>query len=506
MSESCISGIDARLVGDPVDTLTGAVVDRILDFRLTGPIELRWYRHYDSSQCDRSFSVGRGCAHEYDRTLSADAEGYLYEAPVGRGFRFPPLRRDGDECKLHGFTIQRVTGALYRIIGHAQPIMEFAFPYGAARARLRRLIDGSSQVQFQYDDAHCLVVIVDSVGRRIVADEDEHGRLIRLAVAATDEQTEYLLIAYRYDASGNLIATRNTSGSGHTFRYDELNRMTLRRGRKGFQFYFKYDQYGRCIRAMGDDRLYGVALEYAVPGRLTRVTKPDLGRWTYKFTEKGQLEEIVDPIEARHRFIRDLEGRLILEVDPNGNTVKYVYDAAGAPVAKIDLFGYRVPLPENPNAPDRRGNRVAANAAEYQYGRLLDISQIVPPDPAMVYASPTLREVRQLFFTGSRPDPTCAIAVKPLSVRWWPEPARGWRFSDFGKLIAQHDDFGRMRRWRYDEFGNEVEHIDFDNGRWLYDYGSWHLLKGITDPSGNTARLCTRRPEKSPHSKTRSAL
>ena len=83
MRPSCLSS-DPRLVGDPVDTLTGAVTDRMLDFRLTGPIELRWYRHYDSTQSHRSFSIGNGSAHEYDRCLSIVADGLLYEEPVGK--------------------------------------------------------------------------------------------------------------------------------------------------------------------------------------------------------------------------------------------------------------------------------------------------------------------------------------------------------------------------------------------------------------------------------------
>ncbi len=79
MAGDCCPGRgEPSLVGDPVDTLTGAVVDRQLDFRLTGPIELRWTRHYDSSQCHRTFSAGRGWAHEFDRSLSLDAEGILY--------------------------------------------------------------------------------------------------------------------------------------------------------------------------------------------------------------------------------------------------------------------------------------------------------------------------------------------------------------------------------------------------------------------------------------------
>lgn len=292
----CSAGSDPKLVGDPVDTLTGAVIDTMLDFRLTGPIELRWFRHYDSSQSHRCFSLGNGCAHDYDRSLSFNSEGLLYEEPVGRALQFPSLASDGEECALHGFTFRRVSSVCYRMSRHAQPAMEFVFASSTKRARLTRILQGPSEVRFCYDGTQKLVYIDDSVGRRITANADETGCLVRLAVEATSTKPGYLLIAYHYDEHGNLIATENDKDHGYAFAYDEANRMVLRRGRKGFQFYYKYDAKGRCIRAMGDDRLYGVALEYKVPGRFTKVTRSDRGVWNYKFTQRGELEEIIDPL------------------------------------------------------------------------------------------------------------------------------------------------------------------------------------------------------------------
>ena len=57
-----------------------------------------------------------------------------------------------------------------------------------------------------------------------------------------------------------------------------------------------------------------------------------------------------------------------------------LYDTPGAAIAKITPFGHRVTLPEDPNAPDPRVHRVAANPAEYEYGRLLRIDRIRLPD------------------------------------------------------------------------------------------------------------------------------
>lgn len=484
---------DPRFVGDPVDTLTGAVVDRMLEFRLTGHIELRWNRHYDSSLSHRQFSVGTGCAHEYDRSLSLDAEGVSYEEPVGRSHRFPLLNRDGEGCAAHGLYLRRVSATTYRLSRHAEPTMEFVFPRNARGARLTRLLQGSSEVRFWYDDAQKLVRIDDSAGRFITANEDEARRLVRLAVEPTSTKPGFLLVEYRYDQRGNLIATKNDQGHGYAFTYDDANRMVLRRGRKGFQFYFKYDAQGRCIHAMGDDAIYGVALDYKVLGRVTKVTRPDGGVWIYTFTARGELQEVVDPLGGVQKFVRDSSGRQILEIDPNGNASTFLYDPAGEAVAKVDSMGRRISLPEDPNAPDPFMHRVAANSAEYEYGRLLTVDDIELPDETQTENLPLSRDVRLLISTRSNQTQSPAsgqeFEVPPLRVNWWPDPKSGRIFNDFGKLVQQRDEFRRLRHWTYDPSGNVSTFTDFDGRSWSYDNGSWHLLRGVVDPLGAEGRF-----------------
>ncbi len=412
------------------------------------------------------------------------------QEPVRRELRFPPLHDDGEDCALHGLTLRRVSAVHYLLVAHAQPAMEFVFRPPDRRARLTRLLQGSFEVQFRYNAAQRLIGVDDSAGRRLAADEDDAGRLVRLAVAATSTTPGYLLVAYHYDERGHLVRTENAEGHGHSYAYDDADRLVLRRGRKGFQFYFKYDAQGRCIRSMGDDRLYGVALDYAVPGRVTKVTRPDLGVWTYRFTARGELSEIHDPLGGVEKFVRDPAGRQALQIDPNGNASEFVYDAAGASIARIDPLGHRIPLPEDPNAPGPLAHRVAANAAEYEYGRLLDVRSIALPDQARVRELPWSLDARSLVFTRSEANPAPERTFEvPPGILWWPEPKSGWIFNDLSRLVQQRDEFGRLRHWSYDESGNVAERIDFDGGRWRYDYPGWHFLRGLTNPLGHEVRF-----------------
>jgi RHS repeat-associated protein len=490
---SCSSALDHRLVGDPVDTLTGAVFDRTLDFRLTGPLELWWYRHYDGSQNQKRLALGWGHTHGFDRVLRFNGEGITYVAPVGLEYDFPRLEHDGDEIARHGFLLRRLSARLYQLVQHGEPAVEFELRQPEKPARLRRLFKGRRQILFEYDAAARLERIIDSTGRNILVVEEADGRLISLTLADTKDEPGRLLVAYQYDQRGNLIATETGSGHGYAFTYDDTNRMLTRRGRKGHKSRFEYDGLGRCIKTTADDDLYGVTLAYKVPRRLTKIKRTDQGEWTYHFDPAGNLAMIVDPLGGVQKFVHDETGRLVLELDPNGNPTRYVYDATGALVAKVNPLGHRIPEPKDQNAPNPFGHRVAANPAEYEYGRLVDIRKITLPSQEQARGLPWSWEPRSLISARPRPEQNPGVAsafdVRPLGFLWWPEPKDGRIFNDLGQLVQQRDLFGRLRQWFYDACGNAADYIDFDQAKWSFDYGAWSLLRGITNPLGAEVRF-----------------
>jgi RHS repeat-associated protein len=483
--------MEPRLVGDPVDTLTGAVFDRKLEFRLIGPLELRWYRHYDSSRHNQSFALGWGHTHDFDRVLRLLGEQIVYQAPVGRVFSFPRLSNDEDECALYGFVLRRLSSRRYLLFRHSEPGMEFEFDKSEGLGRLKRLFKGSHQILFHRDASQRLERIVDSLLRRVSVIEEPNGRLISLTLQGKDGTPDLLLLANKYDQRGNLVATSNGSGHGYAFVYDNANRLVLRTGRKGLKFRFAYDDQGRCIKSTGDNALHSVAIEYKVPGRITKVTNANGGVWTYLFDAFGNLAEVQDPIGGTRKFLRDETGRLTQELDQNLNVTRFQYDRAGEAVAKIDPLGNRISLPEDPNARVSGADRVAANPAEYEYGRLIDVRQIRLPNRVDVESLPLIRETKKLIAVSAEVESAAdrSFTVPPLGAQWWPDPEQGRIFNDLGKLVQQRDEFGRLRLWSYDASGNPAEHLDFDGGKWSYDHGSWHFLLGVADPLGAKTRF-----------------
>lgn len=492
-SGTCAAALAPHLVGDPVDTLTGAVIDKVLDFRLTGPLELNWHRSYDSSRASTTLGHGFGQSHHFHRSLTATESALILEEPVGLSTDFPRLRYDGEIFAGFGATLRRISLRRYAVFRYRQPAMEFEFMPSQARARLSRLFRGAHEVRLHYDDRQRLCRIVDSRGRRLAIEEDDAGRVHRVLLEQPAGPAPAVLMSYFYDESGNLIATENGQGHGHSLAYDQHNRLVQRRGRKGFTFHFRYDERGRCVVAMGDERLYGVALEYVEPGRRTLVRRPDGGIWAYSFDPAGRLHKVTDPMGGVQQFVRDPAGRQLLELDGAGNVRRFLYNAAGEAIASVDQWKHREAVPADPNARHPKDRRRAANPAEYEYGALLDVQSIQRPTPAQAAELGFGPAVATLIRT-IRPEQAQALLaeqtfkVSPLGIAWWPSPARGRMFSDLGKLTAQVDEEGRTRRWHYDPAGNLATYVDFDGSTWHYDYGRWHFLEGTTNPVGSTER------------------
>jgi RHS repeat-associated protein len=486
---SLSSCIDRRFVGDPVDTLTGAVIDRKLEFRLTGPLELRWYRHYSSAQNERALAYGWGHTHDFDRVLHHGGDSLLYVAPLGLAYELPLVTFDGGEARHNTFVVRRVSASRYQLFRHGEPAMEFVFATLDQPARIAKLFQGPHQITFYYDNDRKLKKIVDSVGRVLLITEQPAGRLRELSLERDAERPQRLM-AYRYDQQGNLISTTNSEGHGHQFTYDAANRLIKVVGRKGFAFRFKYDQEGRCVSAAGDDELYGVTLRYVRAGRQTDVTKADGSKWSYQFDSLGRLAQVRNSLGGVERFVRDPGGRLTTEIDSNGNATQILYDAANAPVARIDVWGRWSLLPEEPNPPDPRRKRVAANAAEYRYGRLLSVGAIALPANAQSLSKLGSDVQFGLFVAEvhASKEPRRKFYVRSLGTPWWPEPASGQVFTPFGKLVRQYDLFGRVRSWDYDPAGTVARHIDFDGSVWHFDHGRWHLLREERDPNGAVTR------------------
>src|SRR5262245_18281002 len=245
-------GYNERLVGDPVDVVTGANIEIRREFKLPGTVPFIWRRHYDSSKCGRMFALGWGHTHGYDHRLQFDLDGLRYTGPLGAVINFPPLLGDGEECAAGGLVLRRINVRLYHIIDPTGLAMEFEFQDFQAPVPLKTLRKGGASIGFGYGEAGSLKSILDSQGRLIKVENDQKGRILSLTLFDAERPAGRVLISYRYDAAGNLVQGTDAYRNTFSFRYDQSHRLVSRTSRRGYSFHFEYDAGGRCVRSYGE--------------------------------------------------------------------------------------------------------------------------------------------------------------------------------------------------------------------------------------------------------------
>jgi RHS repeat-associated protein len=461
-------GTNVVTVGDPVDVVTGANLFRQTDFVLAGPLPLPWYRWYDSSRNWAPRGHGWGHAHDYERRLAVDLDGFRYHGPTGDPVTFPPLEKNGGEFAGGGYRLARVNSRTFVLSEFGQPSATFEVSDGRPFAVLTALVSDGHRVELRYDKDGCLHTVTDSKGRPIRVEHDEAGRVARLTLPGPAGKPRRLA-EYQYDSAGNLV--RVTDPYNHTLRYayDAENRVVRGVDRRGYAFGFAYDAAGRCVRSGGEDGTDEVRLEYAPEHNATLVTRHDGGQWLY-FYEDGVVTRIVSPDGGVRRFVKDEAGRVTAEIDPLGHVTRRVFGADGAVLGKVDPAGtFRDEDDEDSGPPP---HRVPENPAEWDLGDLLAGDMLGPPEPDDHTAAPL--------------DPAVAAFLEARSPASQSGPVR--EEDDFGVLIRETFPDGTSRRWVHDANGNVTRYTDREGRVTTSEYASWNKLVAETDANGGRVR------------------
>jgi RHS repeat-associated protein len=496
MARTCQTAVPiARLIGDPVDVVTGAVIGVDRDFKLPGAFELYWRRHYDSGRHREQTGWGFGFRFEYDRRLIFDLDGLRYIAPDGNETRLPALERDGQEHADDGFVLQRLSELRYRMHSDDAPSMEFVFKDVSTPAPLARLWDAAHAVSFGHDDKLRLMTVADSMGRSLHVTRDGRGLVQRVQLQDPARGVDQVAARYEYDDAGRLVRTTDPYGHSLAYAYDSQGRLTKFSDRNGYAFHYRYDDLGRCIHTRGDDGVEELRMSYDADARMTIATRGNGGQWQYFHNEALQLTQIIDPNGGVTEYHYDDQGKLRREIDPAKRVSNYEYDENGAlrvlalptgvgvdPYAERDplvalVRRYRVarsPRPEHrPHAP------VPTTPADWEQGRVLASRE--PFDLPV-------EDTRPQFL--SNDEWQSLVRAKQAGVGR-PREVR----DSYGVLIREERHDGRARHFHYDANGNRARVTDFDGASTRYEYASWNALVRSTDPLGHVTALAYDRDE-----------
>lgn len=455
-----------RLVGDPVDVVTGSLHDRLTDARIHGRNPFFLWRRYESHAHRVDRGLGLGHRLELWQEIVRGIDGGRFEDADGQANRFRWLEEDHAVAFANGHTITRVSEDEFVVERRGVPTRVFhRATTRPGRYRLTRIERADGPIVIEYSRDRIARVVTPE---RVLRFEWDERHLLRVTCTETDahgRRRDRDLVRYVYDGD-LLVEIVDTYKNSAYFDYDHEGRLIRRTDYRGYSLLFDYDSRDRCIRSRGEDGVHEVRFQYLAEARETRLIRPDGATWTYYFVDASKaITCIVDPYGGRREFVVSGEGRIAQDVDPNGNATRFLYGPNGQRTFVVSPLGATsfdpsIAVPEP-------GDRAPRHPLAWERGE-----STPPADVPHVTMAPLV-----------------PAAVAPwLATTNDTRPPRREIRDLHGNLLRIERREGAPRRYAYDACGNLRWTIDFDGNRTDYAFASWNHLVGVRDALGGVER------------------
>jgi RHS repeat-associated protein len=499
---------------EPVYVVTGENFNSFVDFVSGGLFE--WRRHYTTARHRADGPLGHGWRHFYQRSLRLRLHRAVFTDWDGVTIEFPRFEPGSNKTRAEGYVLERLGRGHFRITFLEQPAMEFAGNEFGGELRLASMRSRERELAFEYDERGLLSAAVERTAnawRRFEWRYDVDGHMTQLDevrnvdIARWNRHSNHAqnghahnggaenghlrggarqqvsadapdMIArarYHFDTAGNLSRASDALEGAWSYEYDAFHRWTKQSDPRRYSYMWRYDAVGRCIEARGEDGLWAATLEYRPEQGLTLLTQGDNATWQYHYDGDGFITKIVDPYGGVKVRERDSEGKIALEVDSGGRTMRWLYDDNDAHYARVDRFGHVFPpeleMPVPPNPFERK-------LPDTAHGRLFQ--------GAPVAAQDTLGADENFIY--GLPDELQHQARLCFRLRSKSNEARMHQAhverDALGRKTRERDTSGRTREWQYDATGNLLSKRDRDGRIVTQKTTSWNLIAERRTPLG----------------------
>jgi len=453
--------------GEPVHPFTGEVYNDFEDY-VASDTGFRWERHYQSGWNETDGPLGHGFRHFYERSLTLQRQRAIYEAHDGETVALEK-RDDGTYAPIAGFALARTGYGRLELRTDRGETLEFEpFPSTPPRARLARFKTDKVDAHLFYDAGGRLQALSESWrGAELVTEivYDAQGHIVELRRGARGEAS-LTISRYAYE-DRCLVAWWDPQGGVARFRYDRARRMVLGTDRRGYSFHWYYDaRNGRCIKAHGDDGLFGIEASYE--GSHATFTEADGGKWIYKHYPDGAISHIVGPDGGVMQYVKDADGRIVKQVLPGGVEVTWTYDPDGKHTHRRDQWQNLLP-PEDeaPDLPNPLFHDGPDNPRDWLFGRPHRALR-----PQLTSFPLAIQQAVHLMGPFVPPD-------APL-----PPPTR----DAAGRVVEQRHHDGSVERFQRDAEGNVIAREDTRGNTSHREIESWNLPAANRSATGAITR------------------
>lgn len=506
---------------DPVDVVSGQLLETVIDFSLPGVLPLVLRRAYASGYRHGGL-LGPGWSSTLDVRLLVDERGAVkflgddaqcldYGVPFGLGLGLPSYPDYGARWALArdaadgAWTVTNaLTGLAYRFAadGAVRPVL-------AIRDRT------GNEIRILRDEQQRPVMVEHSGGYRVRVELAETGRGARIAGYRLESGTQGAtspLVGFAYDEAGRLAAVTDSTRAAHCYEYDGHDRIVAWIDRAGFRYPYRYDAAGRVVETGVEGGFKHALIDYDPDGRATSVTD-GLGHTTvYRYNRFQQITSITDPHGATTKLRKDVYGRLAEHTTPLGHTTAFEYDHDGNrtkityPDGQFVSLAYhgpglveRIDLPDGASwryVYDERGNPVAetdplgavTRFAYDEHGAVLAVTD--PLGAVQRYEVDVAGlPIAAIDPTGSRTQIDRDAHGRVRRMRSPEGGIAAFERDSEGRLITQTAPDGAVTRYGYDAAGNQSVITDPSGRTTRIEYGPFYTPIARTDPDGGRSQF-----------------
>ncbi|ANI28418.1 type IV secretion protein Rhs [Yersinia entomophaga] len=311
--------------GDPIDVVTGQLVEQRTDLMLGQTLSLAFTRTW----AEGCFGVlGANWADSFSEYAVIDPENDSIEIftqegsslnfslPDGYAFSFNPDHPD--------FTVTRGNKGV--ILTDRRSGIQRHFALVGQKDRNKFLLSAhqdinGNHIDFCYDERQQLTRICHSDGSELTLIWNASQQLTE--IRRTDEGLYDVLASYRYHDSGFMAEADSTEFYHLFYEYNAQGWISRWHDNDQTWTAYHYDAQGRCTDSIGADGYYPVHFDY-LPG-LTRVSNPQGATTEFYFTPMNQVTEVRSPTGNITRYEYDSYGNLLSQITPSGHQITLSY-------------------------------------------------------------------------------------------------------------------------------------------------------------------------------------
>ena len=509
---------DPAQAGEPVVLARGEYVETWEDFRLEGTLPVVLFRYY-GALLGMDGPLGRNRTCVLDTTFSVTRNNQLvYREDEGRSIEFD-----------RPFNLSASTNSKHRHLSLRAPWLKnlalqdrhLTRLYEQGKDKVYRLVRiedrNGNALKIQRDAGGLIIRAEHSDGYALQFENDERG--LRRSVTQTSPDIEdLLLVSYRYDAGGNMLAADCAAAFSIEYAYDDKGRLTAWRDRtRRSQTVFVYDDQNRVTRTETAGPWHGDVFEYDRANGITTY-RPGGGpaferfvfdgnenviqeenalgevkRFEYQdgyktaeidgegartattYDEFGNVASFTDAEGRRTLYRWGTRGELDLVIDREGNAYRYEHDAKGNPVSAKDPNGAVTRFAWTAAGRLVRVTRPGGATEDFRYDARHRLIAFRAPNGAVTrYERDFLGRVTAVL------DPlgaTTRFAYDPVPGKPLGMPTR-----------VERPDGTTIER-SFDGEGQVASVTDGEGRTTRYRYGAFDLLAEVQDPKGGLLKL-----------------